>query len=51
MQNLGQGSYGKVKLALKSFDGINSRFALKILKKSFLKKKREYYKDPTGGTI
>ncbi|EGR32237.1 protein kinase domain protein, partial [Ichthyophthirius multifiliis] len=47
--NLGQGAYGKVALAVKKInENEEQKFAIKIFKKSFLKKKREYYRDSTG---
>jgi len=49
METLGKGSYGKVKLALHSSEDKNKKYAVKILKKSFLKRKREYYRDSGGG--
>ena len=45
-KKLGEGSYGKVKLAKKK--DTNEKFAIKILKKSLLKKKREFIRDAEG---
>lgn len=45
-KKLGEGSYGKVKLAKKK--DTNEKFAIKILKKSLLKKKREFIKVAEG---
>ena len=46
---LGQGAFGKVKLAIRKTDEKEEFFALKIFKKSQLRRKREYYKDSRGG--
>ena len=48
ISNLGQGAFGKVTLAIKKTDEKEEKFAIKILKKSFLKRKREYYRDSAG---
>jgi [calcium/calmodulin-dependent protein kinase] kinase len=43
---LGEGSFGKVKLAIK--DGTDEKFAVKSFRKSALKRKREAYRDADG---
>lgn len=48
---LGQGAFGKVKLVIKSENDIQKKYAMKIFKKSQLKRKREYIKDANGGII
>lgn len=45
-KKLGEGAYGKVKLAKKK--DTNEKYAIKILKKSLLKRKREFIKDGDG---
>lgn len=45
-KKLGEGAYGKVKLAKKK--DTEDKFAIKILKKSLLKRKREFIKDGDG---
>ncbi|EGR31463.1 hypothetical protein IMG5_109220 [Ichthyophthirius multifiliis] len=45
--NLGQGSFGKVKLVVQIQDE-NIKYAIKILKKSILQKRRNYYEDQDG---
>lgn len=44
LETLGEGSYGKVRLADKN----GQKYAVKILNKSKLKKKREFYVDENG---
>jgi len=44
LTKLGEGSFGKVKLAEKN----GKQYAIKMIKKSRLKKKREYYVDENG---
>ena len=46
MKKLGEGAFSKVKLAIKH--DTSEKFAIKILKKSFLKKKKEYIRDEKG---
>lgn len=47
--NLGEGSYGKVKLAKKiSSTGVEKLFALKIVKQSLLQHYKEFTKDKDG---
>ncbi|KAL4427503.1 hypothetical protein ABPG74_015206 [Tetrahymena malaccensis] len=48
LDTLGRGSFGKVKLAVNRGDTKQTKFAIKIFKKSFLKRKREYYRDSGG---
>lgn len=38
LANLGKGAFGKVKLAEKELDGKMMKFAVKVIKKSFLLK-------------
>lgn len=45
---LGQGAFGKVKLASKRQHGGDQKVAIKILKKSKLKRQREHIKDANG---
>lgn len=45
VDHLGQGGFGTVKLAIKN----ENKYALKIFKKSHLKRKREYIKDKETG--
>ena len=45
---LGQGSFGKVKLAIKHNGPNEERYAMKIFKKSQLRRKKEYFKDSEG---
>ncbi|CAK83622.1 unnamed protein product (macronuclear) [Paramecium tetraurelia] len=47
---LGQGAFGKVKLAHKQGDP-SKRYAIKILKKSKLKRQREFVKDANGNLV
>jgi serine/threonine protein kinase len=46
---LGKGAFGVVKHAIKHTNGVDESFALKIFKKSQLRRKREYIKDSTTG--
>lgn len=46
---LGEGAFGKVKLGIKTVNNVEVQFALKIFKKSKLRRKKEYYKDANGG--
>lgn len=43
---LGEGAYGKVKLGIKGKK--EEKFAIKILKKTSLRKKKEMYRDEKG---
>lgn len=45
-KKLGEGAFGKVKLAKKKDS--DEKFAIKILKKSLLKRKREFIKEGDG---
>jgi serine/threonine protein kinase len=45
IKTLGKGSFGKVKLVEREIMGYKEMFAIKIFKKSFLKKRKEFYKD------
>ncbi|KAM3140918.1 hypothetical protein pb186bvf_006929 [Paramecium bursaria] len=45
---LGQGAFGKVKLAYKKSGGQEIKYAMKILRKSKLKRQREYIKNAKG---
>lgn len=45
-KTIGEGGFGKVKLAKKK--GSNEKFAIKILKKSILKRKKEFVKIGDG---
>lgn len=47
-KRLGTGTYSKVKLAINKESG--QKFAIKILKKSFLKSKREFIKEEEGSS-
>jgi hypothetical protein len=44
-QELGEGSYGKVKLCMVG----TQRYAIKIFNKSILRRKKEFVKSGTGG--
>lgn len=46
LKKLGEGTYGKVKLALKGEK--EEKFAVKIIKKAALKKRREVIRDANG---
>ena len=46
MGNLGEGSFGKVKLATKVDTG--EKYAIKTFRKSVLRRKREAYRDVDG---
>lgn len=46
MKTVGRGAFSKVKLAIKNDS--SEQFAIKIFKKSFLKKKKEYIRDEKG---
>ena len=45
LKNLGEGAYGKVKLATSN----GKKYALKIYNKGLLRRRREYFKNPEGG--
>ena len=51
MQDLGSGAFGKVKLAIKQVLNEEKKFAVKIMKKSSLMKKREFFVDIDGSII
>ena len=44
MKIIGEGSYGKIKLAIKD----NNEYAIKKFNKFILKKKNKMYKNPNG---
>lgn len=46
--DIGKGSYAKVKLGFRRVNGKEKFFAIKIFKKSFLRRKRKLIKDPNG---
>lgn len=48
LETIGEGSYGKVKLASRRLVGIDQKYALKIFSKSVLKKKIDFYHDKEG---
>ena len=48
LENLGRGAFGKVKLATKEINQKVERFAIKVMKKSFLMKQRTYQKGKDG---
>lgn len=48
MKTLGKGAFGKVKLARKDILDRSEKFALKVFKKTALKKKREFFRDERG---
>jgi hypothetical protein len=50
--SLGEGAFGKVKKVIKKINDTQEKeFAIKILKKSVLKRKKEFYKDEEGSII
>lgn len=51
IKSLGSGAFAKVKLAIKRVDDSEKKYAIKVFKKSMLKKKREFYKDSNGGGL
>ena len=48
LELLGQGSFGKVKRAIKRVGNVEYQYAIKILKKSHLKRKKEWVTDEDG---
>ena len=44
LENIGEGSYAKVKLASRRLLGVEQKYALKIFSKSVLKKKIDFFK-------
>ena len=52
LENIGEGSYGKVKLAKKQNSlGEEKKYALKIIKQSLLQHNKEFTKDKDGSFI
>lgn len=51
ISTLGKGAFGKVKLAEKEINGKVMKFAIKIIKKSFLLKQRTFQKGSDGKMI
>ena len=53
METLGQGTFGVVKKVekKKEFTGEVGYFAMKVFKKSVLKRKREFYMDKDGSKL
>ena len=51
LENIGEGSYAKVKLASRRLIGIEQKYALKIFSKSVLKKKIDFFHDNKGRII
>ena len=49
MKKLGEGSYSKVKLAIKNDTA--EKFAIKMFKKSILRKKKEYIREEKGSFL
>lgn len=48
MGTLGKGSFGKVKLAYKEVDGKKKKFGIKVMKKSYLMKKKAFIRGVDG---
>ena len=48
IKNLGSGAFGKVKLGVKKILDIEEFYAVKIFKKSILKRRREIVRDENG---
>lgn len=48
LENIGEGSYAKVKLASRRLIGVEQKYALKIFSKSVLKKKIDFVQDKLG---
>lgn len=48
MQTLGQGAFGKVKLAIKKIMDFEKKFAIKVYKKANLRKKKSFVKGKDG---
>lgn len=51
LENIGEGSYAKVKLASRRILGIEQKYALKIFSKSALRKKIDFIHDKQGRTF
>ena len=49
LRTLGEGSFGKVKLAIRCDTG--EKYAIKIVKKSILRRRREFTKDSDGSIL
>lgn len=50
-ETLGSGTFGKVKLCVRKMGEKELKFAIKILKKSYLKRQREMYRDESGSFV
>lgn len=48
LENIGEGSYAKVKLASRRLIGVEQKYALKIFSKSVLRKKIDFVQDKLG---
>lgn len=51
LDTLGEGSFGKVKMCVKSLMGREKKFAAKVFKKSKLRRKKDMIKDKDGSFI
>ena len=51
LENIGEGSYAKVKLASRRLIGIEQKYALKIFSKTVLKKKIDFFHDKLGSIM